>query len=293
MFDATRLLGALLQNRAAPSAGNRLENAIRSIGGQGQGQGGLGGLLGGLLGGGAAGGGLGGLLGGGGGGAQGRPAGAGGGGGDLGGMLGQIAEMARQAMNNPGQELRQNNPLAVGGLGALAGAILGGRGRGAVAGSLLAVLGSLAVRAMQGQGGAAAAQGGAGGDAVAATLPQTEEELQHEARLVLRAVVQAAQADGRVDPSEIGRIVSRLEEGGEDAEARAFVESEMLKAPDVEALAREVRSPEQAARVYAASLLAVEVDTEAERDHLRRLAAALRLPPEAVSRIHQSLGVVA
>ena len=110
---------------------------------------------------------------------------------------------------------------------------------------------------------------------------------------MLRAVVQAAQADGRVDPSEIGRIVSRLEEGGEDAEARAFVESEMLKAPDVEALAREVRSPEQAARVYAASLLAVEVDTEAERDHLRRLAAALRLPPEAVSRIHQSLGVVA
>jgi uncharacterized membrane protein YebE (DUF533 family) len=277
MIDATKLLGALMESRAAPSAGGRMQNAIRAIGGgQAGGAGGLGGLLGGLLGGGGAGG-------------TPQRGGAAGGSPDLGALLGRVGEMARQAANDPVQGVRGNNPVAVGGLGALAGALLGGgRGRGAVAGGLLAVLGSLAYQAMQ-QGHGAQAGAAAGTPA----LPQTEEELQHESRLVLRAVIQAAQADGRVDGAEIGRILDQLQERGEDPEARAFVEAEMLKAPDVEALAREVRSPEQAARLYAASLLAIEVDTQAERDHLARLAAALRLPPEAVARIHQGLGVPA
>lgn len=149
---------------------------------------------------------------------------------------------------------------------------------------MLAVLGSLAWQAMQ------AGQGAAGG-AAAAALPATEDEIQHEARLMLRAMIQAAQADGQVDRAEIGRILDRLREHGEDAEARAFIEAEMLKAPDVEALAAEVRSPEQAARIYGAALLAIEVDTPAERGHLAHLASALRLPSEVVARIHQGLGL--
>jgi uncharacterized membrane protein YebE (DUF533 family) len=44
--------------------------------------------------------------------------------------------------------VQQNNPLAIGGLGALAGAMLGG-GKGAVGGGLMAVLGSLAYSALQ------------------------------------------------------------------------------------------------------------------------------------------------
>lgn len=48
--------------------------------------------------------------------------------------------------------VRGNYPLAIGGLGALAGALLGG-GRGAVGGGVLAVLGSLAYSALSKQGG--------------------------------------------------------------------------------------------------------------------------------------------
>ncbi|MBX9700102.1 MAG: tellurite resistance TerB family protein, partial [Acetobacteraceae bacterium] len=109
--------------------------------------------------------------------------------------------------------------------------------------------------------------------------------------LMLRAMIQAAQADGQVDRDEIDRILDRLREHGEEAEAQAFVEAELMRAPDPEALAREVRSPEQGARLYAASLLAIEVDTPGERGHLARLATALRLPRAAVDRIHQGLGV--
>lgn len=283
MFDATRLLGDLLQTRSAPSGGRRVEHAMRGTGQEG---GGMGELLAGLLGnrggaggtpgGGAPGGGIGDLLSG----ALGNRGGPGGGL-DLGSLLGQIGQMARQTRDDPVREVRGGNPVAVGGLGALAGGLLGRGGGGAVTGGLLAVLGSLAWRAMREQGGAGQAP----------ALPESEDELQHESRLILRAIIQAAQADGQVDQAEIGRIATKLQEAGEDEEARAFVEEEMLKAPDVAALAREVRSPEQAARVYAASLLAIEVDTEAERQHLARLAEALRLPPAAVARIHRELGV--
>jgi uncharacterized membrane protein YebE (DUF533 family) len=287
MFDATKLLGTMLESRAAPSAGQRIERAAQA-GPGGSGGMDLGGLLGGLLGRGGGGGAasgvdLGAVLG--------RVLGKGGAGGagstDLGGLLGRLGEMARQATQDPVREVKGHNPVAVGGLGALAGALLGRGGRGAIAGGVLAVLGSLAYQALRGQPAAA------NPEAAAATLPQGEDEIQHEAQLVLRAMIQAAQSDGQVDHAEIGRILDRLGEQGEDAEARAFVEAEMLKAPDVEALAREVRSPEQAARVYAASLLAVELDTEAERAHLARLAGALRLPADAVARIHQSLGLAA
>lgn len=262
MFDATRLLGSMLGTRTAPSAGQRIERAAQS------GPGGLdlGAMLGGLLGKAGAGG-----------------QGAGVGGVDLGGLLGRAGDMARQATQDPVREVKGNNPVAVGGLGALAGGLLGRSGGGALAGGVLAVLGSLAYQALQG------AQ--AGPAAAAATLPQDEEGLQHEARLLLRAMIQAAQADGEVDGAEIGRILDRLRQHGEEEEARAFVEAELRKAPDVEALAREVRSPEQAARVYAASLLAIEVDTPAERAHLAHLASAMRLSSDAVARLHQGLGL--
>ena len=52
-------------------------------------------------------------------------------------------------------------------------------------------------------------------------------------------------------------------------------------------------SPELAVQVYAASLLAIEVDTAAERAYLRDLAARLGLDASAVARVHQALGVAA
>jgi uncharacterized membrane protein YebE (DUF533 family) len=283
MFDATKLLGTLLEHRSAPSAGNRLGNAM----GQG-GLGGGGGMLGQLLsrvgGGGGAGamgaGGLGGLLGtltGGGAGGGGRPGAA--------GMLGGLADMARQAAAQPGQELGRNNPVAVGGLGALAGTLLGG-GRGAVGGGLLAVLGSLAYSALQ------ANQGGAGAAAVPANAaPETPEEVNHAATLALRAMIQAAKADGKLDAREIERITGKLHEAGEDHEARDFVLREMSGPLDVEGLAQQARNPKETAEVYAASLMAIEVDTQEEREYLARLAGALGLSQPTVAYIHQSLGV--
>ena len=284
MFDALKLLGSIAENQSGSSAANRFGAAVQ--------QGSSGGMLQQIL-----------AQIGGSGAQQGGPAGApippsasfapGSAQGGLGGMLGNFAEMAKRAASSPRQELGQNNPAAVGGLGALAGALLGG-GRGAMGGGLMAVLGSLAYSALQNQGTSAAqGTGAANPPPISAGAPQGQADMQRKATLVIRAMIQAAKADGQVDQQETQRIMGQLGEHGHDTEARDFVANEMRRPIDVASLARDVTTPQEASEVYAASLLAIEVDSQTERDYLADLAAALHLPPSAVTQIHSALGVSA
>jgi len=186
--------------------------------------------------------------------------------------------------------------MAVGGLGALAGALLGGGGgaaKGAIGGGVMALLGSLAVSAIKNMNRPADVN-----DTNSMPLglrePQNdseEEALQNNAKLVLRAMISAAKADGQIDPAEMQRITEKLQEAGADQEARNFVLAEMGRPLDLDRIIRDVRDPEVGAQVYAASLLSIEVDTAAEKEYLRRLAEGLQLGPGAVARIHQVLGV--
>ena len=211
-------------------------------------------------------------------------------GGALGGLEGMVGDV--------GRSVQSGNPQAVGSLGALAGAVLGG-GRGAVKGALgggvLALLGGIAMAALRNQTGAASGPEQLAKEApLGLREPQTpaeEAEVERTARLVLRAMVNAAKADGQIDGGEMQRIGGKLEEGGADAEARAFALDEMRKPSDREGLVAEVKSPEVAVEVYAASLLAIEVDTPAEREYLRRLAERLGLDAAAVQRVHGALDV--
>ena len=85
--------------------------------------------------------------------------------------------------------------------------------------------------------------------------------------------------------------MGKLNEDGADSEARDFVMSELQKPLDLDNLVRSVKSKEAAVQVYGASLLAIEVDTDAERDYLRQLAERLDLDGETVERVHAGLGV--
>ncbi|TVQ56264.1 MAG: tellurite resistance TerB family protein [Rhodobacteraceae bacterium] len=209
--------------------------------------------------------------------------GAGAGGAGVGGQASGLAELVQGFFK--GQQAGGMSGAQIGGLGAAVGALLGGgtgAARGAAGGGAMAILGALAYNALK----TYAAQEGAPAPAPEtaareATSPEAE-------RLVLRAMIAAAKADGHVDAREMDRIVGRLSEAGE-AERR-FVMAEMAAPIDVAALAAEATSPQLAAEVYAASLLAVDIDTDAERDHLRALAAALRLPRAAQVRLHEATG---
>jgi uncharacterized membrane protein YebE (DUF533 family) len=280
MLNSKNLLGALVQAGLSRSSGRRVEHAMGP-----QGVGGPGGLLGQLLGGGPVGGSRG-----------------------TGGGIGDLLSGLSGSLSSGGQAGKGVNPLAIGGMGALAGAVLG-RGRSsvgnAIGGGALALLGSLAWQALQkaneqkaGQAAPAAAAPTPAAPEIPLGLrpPETPEEeslLDRHATLLLRAMINAAKADGQIDGSEMQKIIGRIEEAGADSEARDFVWQELKKPLDLEGMVQGVSDQALAAEVYAASLIAIEVDTSAERDYLQRLAAALRLDRGVVQQLHQALNVPA
>ncbi len=76
-----------------------------------------------------------------------------------------------------------------------------------------------------------------------------------------------------------------------DAEGQRWVMREMQRPLDLDAFVAEIPSPEVAAEVYAASLLAIEVDTPEEQQYLQQFAQRTGLNPMVVQYIHRSMGV--
>ncbi len=300
------ILGQILQQGMSGQGRSRLDHAV--------GAGGIGDLLGGLLGGqgggsGAAGGGLGDLLGAAlGGGRSNANAGAGTGGlGDLlGGALGGgrsnaspgagaggLGDLLGGALGGAGGA----RPAAAGGgLGDLLGSVLGGgrtggasSGRGNTAG--MAILATIAMAALKNwtdkRREQASMAGGAAGfaaqDLETMTAPDTEA-------LILRAMVSAAKADGQIEEDEVQRIVGKVGADGLSEEEKQFLISELRTPLDLDALVADVPNEMVAAEVYAASLLAIDLDTQEEVAYLRQLARALRLDGATVTRLHQITG---
>lgn len=195
-------------------------------------------------------------------------------------MLGSLLGSNQGAVSN----------AQVGGIGALAGSLLGGGSgavKGALGGSAMAVLGSLALSALKGwqqnQTASGATNQVSQAEIEQVTAPQTEA-------LCLKGMLNAAKADGHIQEDEMKRILEKLEEGGITTEERQFVLSEMNKPLDLEGFIREIPSREIGAQVYAASLLAITVDTESERNYMRQLAAGLNLNQQTVALLHRMVG---
>lgn len=150
---------------------------------------------------------------------------------------------------------------------------------------------------MAGIGGLMSALGGgmAGGaeqtssmiDAMTGTTVATDT-MEANAKLMIRAMIQSAKADGEIDADERKKILDQL--GDLDAAERAFIEAEMKAPVDPMALARDT-SDQMAAQVYATALMTVRVDKPAEADYLNQLAAGLQLSDETRARVHQAMGL--
>ncbi len=110
-----------------------------------------------------------------------------------------------------------------------------------------------------------------------------------EALLLVRAMIAAANADHRVDDEERERVLEALEAAGLGVEERRFLLAELKSPLDPASLAAETNSPELARQVYLASLMAIEVDTQAEQDYLAHLADRLGLSEADVNAIEDML----
>ena len=97
---------------------------------------------------------------------------------------------------------------------------------------------------------------------------------------------------GRSTPPNDSVLLGQLEEAGALPAVQEFVHRNDAARFNLKSLLRDVSNPQMAAEVYAASLLAIEVDTPAEHDYLHQLAQGLGLDEGAVQRLHLTLGVV-
>lgn len=110
---------------------------------------------------------------------------------------------------------------------------------------------------------------------------------EENAKLMIRAMIQAAKADGEIDADERKVILDHLGDAGD--EEMAFVQAALDAPLDPVALA-EATQDHAKAQVYAAALMPVSVDTDGERRFLARLATALGLDQAKVDDIHTSMG---
>ncbi len=260
------ILGTLVQQGMAQSSQTRMGNAF------GVNQGGGGGSLTDILGG------LGDMLAG-----QGNAQPSSQETGGLGGVLGEVLG-----------SLGGSQGGALGNLGALAGAIFGGGAGGrtnrqAVGGGTLAMLASLAIAALRKAGQQPASM------PRSLYEPESEEDfeaLEKDAEIIVKAMINAAKADGRIDDAEVKKIIGKLQEDGLTEEEKQFFLQEASKPLDLNEVIRLADNrPELAAQIYTASLLAIEVDTPAEQQYMQQLADGLGLDARVTGHIHQFLGM--
>jgi uncharacterized membrane protein YebE (DUF533 family) len=119
--------------------------------------------------------------------------------------------------------------------------------------------------------------------------PSAETDQQSLGRNLLRAMIAAAKADGHVDAAEQANVFAQMDKMALSAEDKAFVIDELRKPLDIDAVARGARTPEEAAEIYVASLLAIDVDNPSERGYLDMLAARLKLDAKLIAHLHATV----
>jgi len=110
-----------------------------------------------------------------------------------------------------------------------------------------------------------------------------------DAVLLIRAMIAAANADGTIDETERNAILERLRTVDLSPEEQAFITRELFSPADLDTIVAGVHSPELARQVYTVSLVAIEVDTDQERQYMATLASRMNLDGQAVAQIKRSL----
>ena len=188
-----------------------------------------------------------------------------------------------------GQTVKQKvggDNLAAGGIGALLGALMGGSDSttaNTLGGGMMGLLGMMAYKALRNS------MSGSSAQAQPQTYVQPSQAQQaNDAEIILLAMIDAAKSDGQVDATELNKIMSNLQSSGIGQEGVNYVINKLKSPMETAKIVSAVRGrPDLAAQVYSASLMAIDVDTEAERKYLDKLAKAMGLNSEVIRNIEQ------
>jgi uncharacterized membrane protein YebE (DUF533 family) len=105
-------------------------------------------------------------------------------------------------------------------------------------------------------------------------------QLEDHSRVMLKAVIAAAKADGHMDERERAAVEAELQRMDADASTRRWVDEELRRPLEPAEVAAAATTPEMAAEVYLASVLVADDTSTMERAYLDALARELKLAPE-------------
>jgi uncharacterized membrane protein YebE (DUF533 family) len=201
-----------------------------------------------------------------------------------------------QIVKAPQTDPNPQRTAMTGAAGLAAGMLLSGGGLGKLTGNAVkigavAAVGGLAYKAwqsyQQGQSGAPAPAPAQDAFIPAPSDAQAHEEL---GKTLVRAMIAAAKADGKIDGDEKEAIFAKLESMALSSAEKAWVFDELSSPLDINAVVARADTPAHAAEIYAASLVAITADTASERAYLDVLASKLKLDPALVAEIHKAAG---
>lgn len=121
-------------------------------------------------------------------------------------------------------------------------------------------------------------------------LPEVYNEcsMDQKSELIVRAMINAAKADGQIDQGEQERIVRQM--GDLTQDDVQFLRSEFARPLNLHEFVWSVPlGAEQ--EIYAVSMMALNLDSRAEINYLKDLAHGLRMSPQLCAQIHQRFGV--
>ncbi|AUG03241.1 DUF533 domain-containing protein [Pseudomonas sp. 09C 129] len=188
----------------------------------------------------------------------------------------------------------------LGGLGGLLGGLLGGSGLGGAAsggapqgrsggGANYAALASLGMMAFQAYQAWQRQQQSAAPQQALRTVDQLAgPEVEEHSHAILRALIAAAKADGRIDEQEKQLISAEIGRHTDDPQLQQWLDDEVARPLDAADVAQSAAGePGMAAEMYLASVMLVDDQQDAERSYLDELAAALRIDPELQLHLEQ------
>jgi len=141
----------------------------------------------------------------------------------------------------------------------------------------MAAMGMLAWKTYQDWQAQKAAATGAPAPTLSAPLALPAPQAEAHDRVMLKAMIAAAKADGHLDERERELVEAELKRSESDATLRAWFETELRRPVEPADVAAGANTPELAAEVYLASVLVVDDTGTMERAYLDALARELRL----------------
>ncbi|AYF88883.1 MULTISPECIES: tellurite resistance TerB family protein [unclassified Pseudomonas] len=186
------------------------------------------------------------------------------------------------------------------GLGGLLGGILGGgqggasmgggsmgSGGGRAGGMNYAALASLGMMAFQAYQSWQRQQSSAPQQAISTVDQLSGAEADDHSLAILRALIAAAKADGRIDEQEKQTIYAEISRHTDDPQLQEWLDQEVRSPLDAADVAQSATDPGMAAEMYLASVMLVDDQQAAERSYLDELAYQLKLDPDLQAHLEQ------